>query len=84
MDKVLITVFVSAAVLAVLIDCIVFFVNMQRSESRLPRLVALAVILVLVGLLFSADRLIGYVLVGAGGVLALVDLIRRGRVRHAV
>ncbi len=82
MDKVLITVFISAAVLAVLIDCIVFFVNVQQSESRLPRLVALAAVLVLVGLLFSADRLIGYVLVGAGGVLALFDLVRRGRLKR--
>ena len=81
MDTVLITIFVSAAILAVLIDCIVFFVNLQRSESRLTRLVALAVACVLAGLLFGSDRLVGYSLVGVGGILAIADLVVR--TRHA-
>lgn len=79
MDTVLTYVFLSAAVLAVLIDCIVFFVNLQRSESRMTRLVALAVALVLAGLLFGPNRLIGYGLVGAGGILAIADLVNRAR-----
>jgi hypothetical protein len=79
MDTVLTYIFLSAAVLAVLIDCIVFFVNLQRSESRLTRLVALAVALVLAGLLFGTNRLVGYGLVGAGGILAVADLVVRTR-----
>ncbi len=79
MDTVLTYIFVAAAVLAVLIDCIVFFVNLQRSESRLTRLVALAVLFVLVGLLFGTSTLAGYALIGVGGILAIADLLNRAR-----
>jgi hypothetical protein len=79
MDVVLTYIFLSAAILAVLIDCVVFFVNLQRSESRLTRLVALAVAFVLVGLILGSNRLIGYGLIAAGGTLAIVDLFTRRR-----
>ena len=77
MDTVLTYIFLSAAILAVVIDCIVFFVNLQRSESRLTRMVARALAFVLVGLIVGSNRLIGYGLVGVGGTLAIVDLFTR-------
>ena len=79
METALITIFVAAAIIAVLIDCIVFFVNLQRSESHLSRLVALAVLFVLAGLIAGAGRLIGYMLVSVGGILAMADLWSRSR-----
>jgi hypothetical protein len=79
MDTVVTYIFVTAAVLAVLIDCVVFFVNLQRSESRLSRLVALAVLLVLAGLLVGTSTLAGYGLIGLGGILAIADLVNRSR-----
>lgn len=79
MTTVLTYIFVTAAVLAVLIDCVVFFVNLQRSESRLSRLVALAVICVLLGLILGTSTLAGYGLIGLGGILAIADLVNRGR-----
>lgn len=79
MDTVLTYIFLSAAILAVIIDCVVFFVNLQQSESRLTRMVALALGFVLLGLIVGSNRLIGYGLVGVGGTLAIVDLFTRKR-----
>ncbi len=79
MGTVVIYVLVSAVVLAVLIACLVFFVNVQKSESRLTRLAGLAVAFVLAGLLFGSYTLAGYSLVGAGVMLAITNMFLRAR-----
>ena len=79
MGTVVIYLLVSAAALAVLIACLVFFVNVQKSESRVTRLSSLAVAFVLAGLLFGSYPLAGYSLVGAGVMLGITNRFLRAR-----
>ena len=47
--------------------------------NRLTPLAALAFILVLAGILFGQDRLIGYALIALGVILALIDIVQKSR-----
>lgn len=63
---------ISIAVLAS-IALIVFVLGKSRKENRLTSLAAFAVGFVLAGILLGDDRLIGYSLLGAGVILAVID-----------
>jgi len=52
----------------------------NREASKLSPLAGLAFGFILAGLLFGQDRLLGYSLLGAGVVLAVIDIFRRARV----
>lgn len=47
--------------------------------NRLTPLAALAFSLVLAGILFGQERLIGYALIAVGVILALVDIVQKSR-----
>jgi hypothetical protein len=63
------------------IAILVFFVNRGRSATRLTPLASLAFAFVLAGILFGENRLIGYGLIGAGVLFALVDILAKTRTR---
>lgn len=65
---------ISIVVLA-LIACLVFFMNKGKSTKRLTPLAGLAFALVLAGLMFGENRLLGFGLLAGGIVLAVVDMI---------
>lgn len=65
---------ISIVALAV-IACLVFFVNKGKSARRLTPLAGLAFALVLAGLIFGENRMLGYGLLAAGVLLAVVDMI---------
>ena len=69
---------VSIAALAI-IAILVFFASKGKRENRLTPLAGLAFGFVLAGIIFGDDRLIGYSLMGAGVVLAIVDIFNRSR-----
>ncbi len=79
MDIALTYAMVSIAMLAVGAACIIFFVNLQRSESRLTRLTGMALAFVLAGLLFGNVWLIGYSFIGIGVLLAAIETLSRAR-----
>ncbi len=79
MDIALTYAMVSIAVLAVVVACMVFFVNLQRSENHLTRLTGMALALILAGLLFGNDRLIAYSFIGMGVLLAAIEMVARTR-----
>jgi hypothetical protein len=68
----------SVVVLAAIV-VLVFLVGRGRRENRLTPLAGLAFGLVLAGIIFGDDRLIGYSLLGIGVILAVVDMFRRSR-----
>lgn len=70
---------VAIVLLDVVITCVVFFVDKQRSENRLTPLTSVAVALVLTGMLIGGGSLLGYALVGAGVLLALADMLNIAR-----
>ncbi len=79
MSPALIYMLVSAAVLGIAIACLVFFVNLQRSESRLTRLTSLALACVLAGLLSGGNRFLGYGLIGIGALFAGAEMLAKAR-----
>ncbi len=47
--------------------------------GRVTPLAALAFVLVLAGILFGQERLVGYGLIAAGVILALIDIVKKSR-----
>jgi uncharacterized membrane protein len=80
MNTSIIYVALSVAVL-VIIAILVFLTGKGREKNRLTPLASLAYAFVLAGIIFGDDRIIGYSLMGAGVILALVDIINRSRTK---
>ena len=51
----------------------------RRKEKRLTPLANLAFAFVLAGLFFGQERWLGYGLLGVGVILAVVDMVRKGK-----
>lgn len=62
-----------------IIVLVLFWIRGQAQDTRLSPLAGLAFGLVLAGLFFAEHRLVGYGLMGAGLLLAVVDIINRSR-----
>ncbi len=72
--------YILVAILALaVIALLVFFVRNDRRQSRLTPLAGIAFAFVLAGILFGADRIIGYGLMGIGVLLAVTDIVNRSR-----
>jgi len=72
------TLFILAAVVILIVLAILAFVLGRReAHNRLTPLTGLAFAFVLAGILFGADRLIAYSLMGIGVIMAIYDIIRR-------
>jgi len=69
---------VSIVVLAI-VALVVFFVGKGKKENRLTPLASLAFSCILAGVIFGDDRFIGYSLLGAGVIIAVVDMFNRSR-----
>ena len=78
MNTSLIYIAVAIVVLAV-VAILFFFVSKNRKENRLTPLAGLAFGFILVGILFGGDRLVGYSLLGAGVLLAVIDMFNRSK-----
>ena len=78
MDTSLVFIVISIVVLAV-VAIFVFFTGRNRDKNRLNPLASLAYAFVLAGIIFGDDRFFGYGLMGAGVILAIIDIIIRSR-----
>jgi len=75
-------IWVAASIVALaLVAGLVFFVGKRRAENRLSPWASLALGFIVAGLVFGENRLIGYSLMGAGVILAVVDIAIRSRNR---
>ena len=61
------------------IALLVFIVGKNKKENRLTPLASLAFGFVMAGIVFGDNRMIGYGLMGAGVILAVVDMYNRSR-----
>ncbi|MDH5770209.1 MAG: hypothetical protein OEZ25_02830 [Candidatus Bathyarchaeota archaeon] len=66
---------VSVVVLAV-IAILVIFTMKKKKQKRPSKLATLGMSLVVLGIIFGDDRLIGYSFIGAGVLLSVIDIIR--------
>ncbi len=72
-------VYISIAIVALLIIAIiVFFVKKNRKEKLTP-LVGFSFAFILAGSIFGEDRLMGYSLMGIGVLLALIDIFKKAK-----
>ncbi|MEX2162576.1 MAG: hypothetical protein WD751_11795 [Anaerolineales bacterium] len=72
--------YILLAIAALLVIAIfAFYIGRDRKSRRITPLAGLAFALVVAGLIFGQDRVIGYSLLGAGVVLALADVLIRWR-----
>ncbi len=60
--------------IAAFIFVVILFLAARRKGKKLTPLVGLAWAIVLAGIIFSEDRLIGYGLMGVGVALAVMDM----------
>jgi hypothetical protein len=61
--------------IAALIFVVILFLAVRKKGKKLTPFVGFAWALVLAGIIFGEDRLIGYSLIGVGVVLAVMDMI---------
>lgn len=64
---------ISLLVLVILAILMVFVVK-KRPGTQLSKLTAIAFAFIIAGIIFGGDRLISYILIGIGVILALVDI----------
>jgi hypothetical protein len=67
---------ISIAVLAA-VALLVFFMGRNKRSEKLTPLTGLAFGLIVAGMVFGDDRLVGYGLTGAGVAIAVIDMIRK-------
>ena len=68
-----------AIVILALIVVFKVFVLKKRLPAKMSRLAGIAFVLIIAGMAFGDQRLLGYSLMGAGVLLALVDIVRQWR-----
>jgi hypothetical protein len=76
------TTYIAISIIAlVIVALLVYFVGRKGKGSKLTPLAGLAFGLILAGLFFGANRWFGYALLGAGVVLAVIDMINRSKLK---
>lgn len=60
--------------IAALVLVVILFLAARKKGKKLTPVVGFAWALILAGIIFSNDRLIGYGLMGVGATLAIIDL----------
>lgn len=69
-------IYIFIAIIVLLIIAIaIFFIKNNKKQERLTPLAAIAFSFVLAGIIFSDNRLVGYILMGVGILLAMIDII---------
>lgn len=65
-------------IVAIVALAVIFFIQLKsndgKKQKRLSRLAAMASSIIVTGLVFGENRWLGYSLMGAGVILALVDI----------
>jgi len=65
---------ISIVILAI-IAILAIYTGISKRPKRLSKLAMLAFLLIIVGIVFGDNRLIGYSFMGVGVILAIIDII---------
>lgn len=60
-----------------LILVIVYRLKRQNPEKKMTKLAALSFCFIIAGFIFGESRSVGYSLMGVGGLLALIDIVKK-------
>ena len=66
---------ISVVVLAVIAIFVIYTIK-KKKQKQPSKLVMLGMTLVVLGIIFGDDRLIGYSFIGAGVLLSIIDIIK--------
>ncbi|MFH0837223.1 MAG: hypothetical protein V1870_03785 [Candidatus Aenigmatarchaeota archaeon] len=67
-------VIITIAILAI-VAILVFFVNKGKKSKRFTPLAGLALVFVIAGIIFGSDMMLGYILLGIGIIIAVIDIV---------
>lgn len=71
------SIYVLIAILALAIIAVVMVFVRGKKPEEMSRLSQIAFVFIFAGIIFNQDRFIGYGLMTIGGVLALIDIIKK-------
>ena len=72
-------IYILISIITLAIIAVVVILRRKKEQKPLSTLAALAFSLVLAGIFFGDDRLIGYSLLGAGVILAFIDIVQKSK-----
>ncbi|MBZ9578710.1 hypothetical protein KJA14_02565 [Patescibacteria group bacterium] len=72
-------IYILISIIVLAIIAIVVILRRKKEQKPLSKLAALAFSLVIAGIVFGDDRLIGYSLMGAGVILAVIDIVKKSK-----
>ena len=72
-------IYIAISIIVLAITALLAFLMGKRRENRLTPLAGLAFGIIMAGIIFGEERLIGYSLLGIGLILAVIDIIVRSR-----
>lgn len=69
-------IYIAISIVALVIIALIVLFRSTKKEKRHSKLAMLGLTLVILGIIFGDDRLIGYSFIGAGVLLSVIDIIR--------
>jgi len=72
-------IFIAIAIVVLVVTAGLVYFAGRRKEKRLTPLAGLAFAFVLAGIVFGQERWLGYGLLGMGVILAVADMVRKGK-----
>jgi len=72
-----------AIVVLAVIAILAIYTGKSKRPKRLSKLVMFAMLLIILGIVFGDNRLIGYSFMGAGVILAIIDIIKNLRSKQS-
>ncbi len=73
------TYIIISIIVLVIIAILAIYTGRSKRPKQLSKLAMFAMVLVVLGIVFGEDRLVGYSFMGAGVILAIVDIIKNLR-----
>ena len=70
-------IYISIFILGLAVIALLFLISKNRKDKKPTPLASVAFVLILAGILFGENRLVGYGLIGAGAVLVVMDMIAK-------
>jgi lysylphosphatidylglycerol synthetase-like protein (DUF2156 family) len=70
-----------SVLLLVIIGILLLIAGKKRTEQQLSHLSLIGMVFIILGIVFGSDRLIGYSFLGAGVIIAVVDVVKNRKKR---
>jgi len=72
-------IYILISVITLVTIMIVLILTRKKMQKPLSKLTTLAFLLIFTGIILGENRLIGYSLMVAGGILAIIDIIKKSK-----